>query len=115
MDAEAIDEIHELFQARYLSASEAAWSIFGFHVNQREPSVSALPAHIPGEDFLLFSTENAERVLATTVSMLDRYLSRPAVTMFDDVMIMSSSWCLVLLLRIGGTKYMIISLVLSLS
>ena len=85
MDAEATDEIHEYIQARYLSASEAAWRIFGFHVNQREPSVSALPVHLPRKDSLLFSTENVERVLATTVSMLDRYLSRPADTMFDDV------------------------------
>ena len=36
--------------------------LLGFHVNQREPSVSALPVHLPGEYSLLFSLENAERV-----------------------------------------------------
>lgn len=85
MDAETTDEIQEYIQARYLSASEAAWRIFGFHVNQREPSVTALPVHLPGEDSLLFSAENAERVLATTISLLERYLARPVDTMFDDV------------------------------
>ena len=85
LDAEATDEIQEYIQARYLSASEAAWRIFGFHVNQREPSVSALPVHLSGEDSLLFSSENVDRVLATTVSLLDRYLARPVDTMFDEV------------------------------
>ena len=85
LDAESTNEIQEYIQARYLSASEAAWRIFGFHINQREPSVSVLPVHLPGEDSLLFSSENVERVLATSVSILDRYVSRPADTMFDEV------------------------------
>ena len=41
--------------------------------------------HLPGEDSFLFSSENAERVLATTISLLERYLARPVDTMFDDV------------------------------
>lgn len=82
LDAENTAEIQEYIHARYLSASEAAWRIFGFHVDLREFSVSALPVHLPGEDSLLFSSENAERVLTTTVSMLDRYLSQPTDTMY---------------------------------
>ena len=59
--------------------------IFDFHVNQREPSVSALQVHLPGEISLLFSSENAERVLAaTTTSLSERYLARLA-DMFDEV------------------------------
>lgn len=48
-DAETTNEIQEYIQARYPTVSETAWSIFGFHVNQREPSVSALPVHLFGE------------------------------------------------------------------
>ena len=112
LNAEATDEIQEYIQARYLSASEAAWRIFGFHVNQREPSVSALTVHLPGEDSLLFSSENVERFVATTVSMLDRYFpsqQTPCLMMYVTVSIMNSSWCLIMPYhmvppRIGGTR-----------
>ena len=76
------DEVKDYINARYLSASEAAWRIFGFQINHREPSVSPLPIHLPGCDQVVFEEQTA---LQSTVSMLDRYLSRPEDVTFDHI------------------------------
>ena len=55
--------------ARYLSASEAAWRIFGFRVKQREPSVSCLPIHLLGRDQVIFEEGGEQIALDTTISM----------------------------------------------
>ena len=79
------DEINEDFKARYLSASEAAWMIFGFHINRRETSVPPLKIHLPGHDYIIFSDGGEQDAATATVSELDRYLSRPLDTLFYDI------------------------------
>ena len=85
MDPESQDEIKDCLDARYLSASEAAWRIFGFQINHREPSVSPLPIYLPGCDQVIFEEGSEQAVMQTTVSMLDHYVSRPEDTIFDDI------------------------------
>ena len=43
---EIIDEIEDYWNARYLSAGEAAWRILGFHITHKEPAVSSLSVHL---------------------------------------------------------------------
>ncbi|XP_023771698.2 uncharacterized protein LOC111920364 [Lactuca sativa] len=45
---DAVDEIKNYYDCRYLSACEASWWIFGFDVHYRYPSVVRLPFHLPG-------------------------------------------------------------------
>jgi hypothetical protein len=69
-----VDEIDEFWDARYLSAGEAAWRIMGFHVTKKEPAVSALPIHLPD------ATSNHQYHRSTNsslLSMLNRYFLRP--------------------------------------
>ena len=79
------DEINDFIKARYLSASEAVWRIFGFHINHREPSVSPLKIHLPDRDYMVFRDGGEQAAATATVSELDRYLSRPLDTLFDDI------------------------------
>ena len=79
------DEVKDYIDARYLSASEAVWRIFGFQINHREPSVSPLPVHLPGCDQVVFEEGSEQTALQSTVSMLDRYLSRPEDITFHHI------------------------------
>lgn len=44
--ADPIDEIEEYWKGRYLSTTEAAWRILGFHITQKKPAVTSLPIHL---------------------------------------------------------------------
>ncbi len=59
--------------------------MFGFHVNYREPSVTPLPVHLPGCEYVIFQEGNEEVAAATTVSELQRYLCRPEDPVFDQL------------------------------
>ena len=85
-----MDEIDEFWDARYLSAGEAAWRIMGFHVTKKEPAVTALPIHLPD------ATSNHQYHRSTNssvLSQLNRYFLRPTgsfttdgtVHLFDDL------------------------------
>ena len=82
--ADSSDKIECYKRARYISATDAAWRIMGFHVNRRDPAVRTLPVHLPGQDFVLFDEDEAAAAAAAagsvsrTVSPLDKYLCRPA-------------------------------------
>src|SRR5581483_4099333 len=41
------DEIKKYINARYVSASEAIWRLFNFHLQQRSHKVERLPIHLP--------------------------------------------------------------------
>jgi len=71
---DVVDEIDDFWKARYLSAGEAAWRILGFHVTKKNPSVTALPIHLPGSNrrFQYARTDGSESQL----SLLDRYFLR---------------------------------------
>ncbi len=74
-----------MFSLRYLSASEAAWSIISFHVNYRHPSVTPLPVHLPGREYAIFQEGKEEVATATSVSKLQRYLCQPEDPVFDQL------------------------------
>ena len=82
---DSVDEIQDYLKAKYLSASEAVWRIFGFHVNYRDPSVTPLPIHLPSREFVIFQEGNEQVAAATSVSKLQRYLCRPLDTAFDSL------------------------------
>ncbi|XP_035838858.1 uncharacterized protein LOC110900400 [Helianthus annuus] len=52
------DEIKEYYEARYVSACEASWRIFGNDVHYRYPSVMRLPFHLPGQQNVVFSCDD---------------------------------------------------------
>ena len=78
---DVIDDIDDYWNARYLSAGEAAWRILGFHIAKKYPAVSALPIHLPG------STSNKQYAwksgVTPTLSQLERYFLRPLGTFPD--------------------------------
>ena len=77
-----IDEIHAYLSARYVSATEAVWRIFGFNTHSRSPPVVALPVHLEGEDSVVF--QDGEEIDALdTVPLLERYFNRPRLPEFD--------------------------------
>jgi hypothetical protein len=81
-DVERIDEIKEYQHARYLSASEAYYRIFGFDITSKTPSVQGYRIHLPERNWTQFarasqSTSNASDLL--------RYFARPFGPPFDDL------------------------------
>ena len=80
-----IDEIADYVSGRYLSAAECAWRVFGFRCHSRDPTVLALPVHLPGDDSVMF--ENGDAVASLdTVSVLERYFARPREKCFDGIL-----------------------------
>ncbi len=49
----ATNEIQRFTDARYISASEALWRLFGFLISQKYPPVEKLPVHLEGEQVVL--------------------------------------------------------------
>lgn len=80
-DEDAIDEIEDYWNARYLSAGEAMWRILGFNVTGKEPAVTALPIHLP------LSTSrhqyHGNNASGSTASLLNRYFNHPAGSFID--------------------------------
>jgi hypothetical protein len=72
------DEIQIYLDARYLSAGEAAWRIFGFELQHRQPSVQRLQFHLPDEQMVVFPDSTD----------IDKIVSRPGIekTMFTEWM-----------------------------
>ncbi|XP_014775823.1 uncharacterized protein LOC106873110 [Octopus bimaculoides] len=44
-----LNEIENFVNARYNSASEAFWKLYGFYIHQKHPTVEKLPCHLPDE------------------------------------------------------------------
>lgn len=58
------DEINDYLDCRYVSACEAAWRLFAFHIHHHRPSVMRLSLHLPGEHGVVFGqTEDLNTVL----------------------------------------------------
>ncbi|XP_019240815.1 PREDICTED: uncharacterized protein LOC109220798 [Nicotiana attenuata] len=57
-ESSAIDEIKMYYDCRYISPCEAAWRIFKFPINHREPSVERLSFHLPNEQTVIFSDDD---------------------------------------------------------
>lgn len=52
---ENIDEVDMYYDCRYISSCEAAWRLFGFEMQYRDPPVERLSFHLPGEQNILFN------------------------------------------------------------
>ncbi|CAN0261560.1 unnamed protein product [Ectocarpus sp. 12 AP-2014] len=74
------NEIEAYRSVRYISSSEAMWHIFGFHTQERTPSVNLLYVHREGEQPVIHdeADEPAERQAAAdnAVSHLMKYFGR---------------------------------------
>ncbi|MFS7972712.1 putative DNA helicase [Helianthus anomalus] len=55
---EAVDEIKQYYDCRYLSACEASWRIYSFDINYRYPSVMRLPFHLPGQQQIVYGAND---------------------------------------------------------
>ena len=48
------DEINRYINARYISASEASWRLYGFEIHRKHPPEENLPCHLPDQQTVLF-------------------------------------------------------------
>lgn len=51
------DEIKEFILHRYVSATEAIWRLFGYLINRRSASCTALPVSLPGEEQVAYNAD----------------------------------------------------------
>jgi hypothetical protein len=58
------DEVESFLNARYISASEALWKIYGFSIHRKYPPVEKLPCHLPGEQMVMFEADEAATAVA---------------------------------------------------
>jgi len=79
---EPIDEIADYWDARYLSAGEAAWHILGFHVTKR--SCCHIPSYPPGRIVFTPSVSMQKKDnTESTLSLLNQYFQCP-IGLFTD-------------------------------
>ncbi|XP_074298622.1 uncharacterized protein LOC141629539 [Silene latifolia] len=72
---DAADEIKSYLDCRYLSASEAAWRIFEFDIQERNPSVMRLPVHLEGEQVVLIRDDDILKVVLARQSNAETKLT----------------------------------------
>ena len=60
-----IDEIRQYQDARYISASEAAWRLFSYPMVEHEPSVERLEVHLEGHHVVYFEEGDHENAKNT--------------------------------------------------
>ncbi|CAL9234415.1 unnamed protein product [Arabidopsis halleri] len=59
------DEIQEYLDCRYLSACEAMWRTFAYHIHKRKPAVQKLIIHLEDQQTVTYKkTDNLDRVLS---------------------------------------------------
>ncbi|XP_013595152.1 PREDICTED: uncharacterized protein LOC106303427 [Brassica oleracea var. oleracea] len=60
-----LDEIDRFLKCRYISACEASWRLFSFHIHHNQPSMMKLKIHLPGKQRLLYNqNKSLEEVLS---------------------------------------------------
>ncbi|CAH1418620.1 unnamed protein product [Lactuca virosa] len=57
-NSDAVDEIKEYYDCRYISACEASWRIFKYDVHYRHPAVIRLPFHLPGQQQVVYDADD---------------------------------------------------------
>ena len=57
------DEVENYMNARYISASEALWKIYGFPIHEKHPPVEKLPCHLPNQQQVLFEEHQVAQVV----------------------------------------------------
>nr|KAJ0186702.1 hypothetical protein LSAT_V11C900477310 [Lactuca sativa] len=55
---DAVDEIKEYYDCRYISACEASWRIFKYDVHYRYPAVIRLPFHLPNQQQVVYEADD---------------------------------------------------------
>ena len=72
---QAVNEITDYLDARYVSAPEGIWRIFQFKMHDRKPAVQRLQIHLPNQQTVTFSNDtdmvtflNNERLQKTTLT-----------------------------------------------
>ncbi|CAH1441527.1 unnamed protein product [Lactuca virosa] len=55
---DAVDEIKEYYDCRYISACEASWRIFKYDVHYRHPAVIRLPFHLPDQQQVVYEADD---------------------------------------------------------
>ncbi|AES63417.2 AT hook motif protein, putative [Medicago truncatula] len=72
----SLDEIKMYYDCRYLSACEAAWRIFSFDINYREPSVERLNYHLENEHSVLYEeNDDIEQVIERSHRKTTKFLA----------------------------------------
>ncbi|XP_071913897.1 uncharacterized protein [Coffea arabica] len=70
-----IDEINEFQKGRYISAPEAFWRIYEFHLNEMTPSVYTLQVHLPNQQFVSFDKNSDLLLLLAKADFLKTMLT----------------------------------------
>jgi hypothetical protein len=81
----SLDARDDSMRMRYISANEAAWRIFGFHISQQVPSVSCLSIHLPDENHHQYRLPQSKSAASESSSLLC-YFIRPSHPLFDDML-----------------------------
>ncbi|KAL7590605.1 hypothetical protein Lser_V15G37888 [Lactuca serriola] len=55
---DAVDEIKEYYDCRYISACEGSWWIFKYGVHYRYPVVIRLPFHLPNQQQVVYEADD---------------------------------------------------------
>ena len=77
------DETADYIDARYLSASEAAWRILEYNISRKEPVVKVLSIHLPQQHLSQMYRTNNSQSAATT---LLRYFARPRIPALETLL-----------------------------
>ena len=56
------DEITNFVNARYVSASEAFWRLYGFEIHRKYPPVEKLPCHLENQQTIVFEPDQLQRI-----------------------------------------------------
>ncbi|XP_025647859.1 uncharacterized protein [Arachis hypogaea] len=71
-----VDEIKNYYDCRYISACEAAWRLYGYDIQVKEPAVIRLPFHLPDENPIVFKDyENIQDVISRADTKLTKLQS----------------------------------------
>ncbi|CAG8833013.1 30692_t:CDS:2, partial [Gigaspora margarita] len=82
MPNQHINEFEDYINGRYLSATEAAWRIFRYPITMSDPSILALPIHLPNANIPQYTRYQN---ISSSVSLLDRYFLRPLDSFFTQL------------------------------
>ena len=75
-DTNAIDEISDYIECRYVSPCDGAWRILGFPIMLRKPSVERLPFHLPNQQPIVFHDyESIDNVCNRSDGLASKFLA----------------------------------------
>jgi len=57
------DEIKQYIDGRYISAPEAVWWLFQFHIHEQHPPITWLQVHLPGQHMVVFNPNDDPEVV----------------------------------------------------